>query len=166
MHFEKLRQQRPRRLRHMRTRAVLDLREIRLADGRCLLALLASPASKLFPNGANDLQLSHRSIQASQRFFNLAEVANFLAQLHIDMLAISQNVIFILQYVIYVKRAICPVIRRLAEAPGISALPSQMIARRRHSSERAVIPKSQTARRLVMPGVATGTRPISPFALN
>ena len=75
MHFEKLCQQRARGLGHMRTTSALDLREIRLADAFRLWHLCA--------DGANQFQLRHRTPQTAQRSFDLPQVTDFFAQLHV-----------------------------------------------------------------------------------
>ncbi len=74
MHLEKLRQQRARRLRHVRARSVFDLREIGLADGVALAQFLA--------DGAHQFKLRHGTPQTAQRAFHFAQVPNFFAQLH------------------------------------------------------------------------------------
>src|ERR1700746_328117 len=74
MNLEKLRQQRARRLRHVRARTAFDLREIRLAD--------ALPFAQFFANGAHQLVLRPGTAQTAERPFDLAQVADFFAQLH------------------------------------------------------------------------------------
>ena len=78
MHLEELRQQRARGLRHVRTRAIFDLRKIRLADGRPFGTAFAD----LFAYGAHQLQLRHGTPETAQRAFDFAQVADFLAELH------------------------------------------------------------------------------------
>src|ERR1700722_3395742 len=73
MHFEKLCQQRPRRLRHMRPRPAFNLRQVRLAD-----ALV-----QFLPHCLHDFLLRHRPPQTTQRAFHFPQVTNFLSQLHI-----------------------------------------------------------------------------------
>ena len=80
MHLEKLRQQRARRLRHVRARSVFDLRKIRLADGRTFRA--AAAFAQLFADSAHQFELRHGTTQTAQRTFHFAQVPNFLAQLH------------------------------------------------------------------------------------
>ena len=80
MHLEKLRQQRARRLRHVRASAVFNLRKIGLADGRTFGA--SPPLAQLLANRAHQLELRHGTPQPAQRTFHLAQVADFFAELH------------------------------------------------------------------------------------
>ena len=73
MHLEELRQQASRRLGHVPASASFDLRNVGLADALALL-----PAHR-----RDQFLLGHRAAEAAQRAFNLPEVTNFLAQLHI-----------------------------------------------------------------------------------
>ena len=73
MDFEELRQHHARGVRHVWPRAALDLRQVRLADG----------APQFVMDRVDDLLLRHLASQAAQRAFDLAQVTNFLAQLHI-----------------------------------------------------------------------------------
>src|ERR1700730_12681921 len=87
MHLEKLRQQRTRRLGHVRARAVFNLRQIGLTNG-CLSSpcpTWSSTSSHFLTNGAHDLLLRHGTTQTAQRSFHLAQVTDFLAQFHISI---------------------------------------------------------------------------------
>jgi hypothetical protein len=77
MNLEELRQQQARGIRQMRTRAALDLRQIRLADAVALAQFLA--------NGPNQFQLRHGALEPAKRSFDFAEVTDFFAQLHINI---------------------------------------------------------------------------------
>src|SRR5580658_6444955 len=74
MNLEEPGQQRTRRLRHVRARSVLDLRQVRLAD-----ALV-----QFLTNRLHHLLLSHGTVQTAQRAFHFAQVTDFLSQLHIS----------------------------------------------------------------------------------
>src|SRR5581483_10917885 len=74
MHLEKFREQRTRRLRHVRTCSVFNLRKVRLAEAFALRHLLA--------DRPHEFLLRQRTPQSAQRPFHLSEVPNFLAQLH------------------------------------------------------------------------------------
>jgi hypothetical protein len=100
----------------MRPRSVFDLRQIRLADA---FALLPSPSSSasvavadLLTNRTNELELRHRPAQAAQRSFDLAQVTDFLAELHVIIApcasgqSLFQYEIFILQFAINVNKEI------------------------------------------------------------
>src|SRR3954462_2783913 len=81
MYLEELRQQHARGVGKVRTRAALDLREIRLADA--LLHLLL--------HGAGDLKLRHLAVKSTQRAFYGAQVTDFFAQLHSKLESIYCN---------------------------------------------------------------------------
>lgn len=73
MHLEKLGQQSASGLRHVAAAAILDLRDVGLADG----------FAGLFPDRLDEFELGHGTSQIAQRAFDLAEVADFVAQCHI-----------------------------------------------------------------------------------
>src|SRR5205807_10151499 len=76
VNLEKAGQQHARGIRQVRAHAVFYLREVRLAD--VLLQFL--------PERANDLLLGHLAIEAAERAFHGAEVADFFSQAHIYLI--------------------------------------------------------------------------------
>jgi hypothetical protein len=74
MNLEKRREQLSRRLRQMRAGAVLDERQIGLADG----------LSELGAHGARDLALRHFPAEPSEVPFETAQHAEFLAEGHFN----------------------------------------------------------------------------------
>src|SRR5262249_23166190 len=74
MNLEELRQHGTRALGDVRTRAVLNLRNIRLADA----------LAQLLANRVDQFELGHGAVQAAKRAFDLAQVANFLGERHIS----------------------------------------------------------------------------------
>src|SRR5260370_3943555 len=78
VHLEEARQQSTRGLRHVWTLAALDLREVGLADGLAGLGV----------NALLQLLLRKGPIQAAERTFDLAKVANFFTHRHICQIAL------------------------------------------------------------------------------
>ena len=73
MHLKETRQQHARGIGQMRAAATFDLRQIRLADGLFQFTL----------DGADDFLLRHLAAQSPQSALHLAEIADFVAELHI-----------------------------------------------------------------------------------
>src|SRR5579863_9843690 len=66
----------------MRARATLDLRKIRLADGRSRPGAFSGGAAQFLAQGPNHFLLRHGTIEPAQRAFHLAQIPDFLAQFH------------------------------------------------------------------------------------
>ena len=77
--LEELREEQARRVGQVRARAALDLREIRLAD-RGFARLLAGGV--LLLDGADQLLLSHGTVEPAEIAFYLAQITDFVAELH------------------------------------------------------------------------------------
>src|SRR5277367_5834369 len=82
MDLKELRQQQARRVRQMRPRATLDLREIRLADSSSSLTASVLGMVRLL-DGPHQLLLRHRTAQPAKVSFDFAQITDFVAQFHI-----------------------------------------------------------------------------------
>ena len=80
MNLEKLCEKEPRGVGEMWPGAALDLREVGLADSRPVFAAAGFVG---FLNGPDQLLLGHRPVEAAEIAFDLAKIANFVAQFHI-----------------------------------------------------------------------------------
>src|SRR5258707_926177 len=77
VNLEKLREEQARRVREMWPSAALDLREIGLTDCR---AVFARAGFVGFLNRPDQLQLGHGAAESTKIAFDLAKIANFVAQ--------------------------------------------------------------------------------------
>ena len=86
VNLEKLREKEARGVGGMWPRAALDLREVRLADGRTVFATAGFGLIGLligFLDGTDQLLLCHCAVEASKIAFDLTKIADFVAQFHI-----------------------------------------------------------------------------------
>src|SRR5260370_13013570 len=87
VNLEELGEKQARRVSEMRSSAALDLREIGLADRRAVFAIAGFGLAGLlvgFLDGPDELLLGHGAAAAAEIAFDLAKVANFVAQFHIS----------------------------------------------------------------------------------
>ena len=95
MHLEESGEEQTSGVGEVRTGAALDLREIGLTEGGFAVGCLG-----IGLNSADELLLGHGAVEAAKAAFDLAEIADFVAEFH-NLLQIA---IFISQIAICVKR--------------------------------------------------------------
>src|SRR5438874_427675 len=75
MHLEEVRQQQPGVIGQVPPVSVLDLRQVRLADG----------TARFLPDRPHDFLLRHLAAETAQRAFHLPQVPKFFAESHISI---------------------------------------------------------------------------------